>query len=225
MAWQGTARQIYCEEAQMKERLEEVTVQPANLLTVDFEIEGEAPYVSSAISERMKAELREKHAKGSQAKKEKGNRSPKDFEALYQEAIHYSKEGWAGIPAMAFKKALVSACRLINFTMTRGKISLFVIPQGFDRVTGIPLIKITKGKPRPVEHVVTISTTVDLRVRAMWDEGWRAHLAITFDADQFSAADVANLLHRAGAQVGIGEGRADSKQSVGMGWGFFKIIN
>jgi hypothetical protein len=30
-------------------------------------------------------------------------------------------------------------------------------------------------------------------------------------------------MHRVGAQVGIGEGRPDSKNSTGMGWGTFEI--
>jgi len=34
-----------------------------------------------------------------------------------------------------------------------------------------------------------------------------------------------NLLHRAGLQVGIMEGRPDSKDSCGCGWGTFKIAN
>ena len=48
-------------------------------------------------------------------------------------------------------------------------------------------------------------------------------MRIRFDADMFSAADVANLMNRVGAQVGIGEGRPDSKNSAGMGWGLFSI--
>ena len=43
------------------------------------------------------------------------------------------------------------------------------------------------------------------------------------DADQFSLTDITNLLSRVGAQVGIGEGRPDSKSSAGMGWGMFRL--
>lgn len=32
-----------------------------------------------------------------------------------------------------------------------------------------------------------------------------------------------NLLSRAGLQVGIGEGRPDSKKSAGMGYGLFTV--
>ena len=46
-----------------------------------------------------------------------------------------------------------------------------------------------------------------------------------YDADQFTAVDIANLMMRVGVQVGIGEGRPDSKTSTGMGWGTFEVIN
>jgi hypothetical protein len=37
-------------------------------------------------------------------------------------------------------------------------------------------------------------------------------------------ADIANLIARVGLQVGIGEGRPDSKQSAGLGFGLFEIV-
>jgi hypothetical protein len=39
----------------------------------------------------------------------------------------------------------------------------------------------------------------------------------------FTPEHVAALLQRAGMQVGIGEGRPDSKRSVGQGWGLFTV--
>jgi hypothetical protein len=41
----------------------------------------------------------------------------------------------------------------------------------------------------------------------------------------FSLDDISNLLMRVGLQVGLGEGRPDSKKSAGMGWGTFEISN
>ena len=46
-----------------------------------------------------------------------------------------------------------------------------------------------------------------------------------FDYDQFGYDDVSNLVLRAGIQVGVGEGRPDSKKSTGMGWGTFTITD
>ena len=52
---------------------------------------------------------------------------------------------------------------------------------------------------------------------------WSATVRVKFDADMFSLSDVINLFMRAGQQVGIGEGRPDSKKSHGMGWGTFHV--
>jgi hypothetical protein len=56
----------------------------------------------------------------------------------------------------------------------------------------------------------------------MWEE-WSAKPRIRFDAEMFTASDVANLMKRVGMQVGIGEGRPDSRESAGLGWGTFTV--
>ena len=58
--------------------------------------------------------------------------------------------------------------------------------------------------------------------RPMWEK-WNADVRLTWDADLFSTTDVLNLLTRVGKQVGLGEGRPDSQQSAGQGWGLFKV--
>ena len=65
---------------------------------------------------------------------------------------------------------------------------------------------------------------IDIRSRPLWRE-WSADVRIRFDRDQFTHQDVANLMARVGAQVGIGEGRPDSKDSAGIGFGLFEIRN
>ena len=56
----------------------------------------------------------------------------------------------------------------------------------------------------------------------MWRK-WSVKLHVKFDEDQFSLADISNLLARAGIQCGIGEGRPNSRMSTGIGFGTFKI--
>jgi hypothetical protein len=56
----------------------------------------------------------------------------------------------------------------------------------------------------------------------MW-RNWKVDLKVQYDNSMFSKTDIANLVMRAGMQVGIGEGRPDSKKSTGMGWGTFRI--
>ena len=58
----------------------------------------------------------------------------------------------------------------------------------------------------------------------MWKR-WEAKVTLQWDGDQFGMADVANLLMRAGIQVGVGEGRPFSKKSHGCGWGTFELVH
>ena len=135
-------------------------------------------------------------------------------------------EGWDGIPAPAFRNACISACRLVGFAMTLAKLSIFVEADGWDADEGTPLVKIIGEEPRMLESMVHIGSgkqkTVDISVRPQW-LAWGARLRFRYDADQFTASDIVNLIARAGMQVGICEGRPDSSASNGMGWGTFEI--
>jgi hypothetical protein len=200
-----------------------LTIPAPNFNVGEFGIIGTAPLVGNKFSARAMAEMKAKQEAGSTAKKGK-KRDPKDFKQCYEEAIHYSEDGWAGIPAPAFRNAMISACRVCGFQMTKAKLSVFVLADGNDRDDGTPLVRLTKGKPEYAEHFVRNENGVcDIRPRPMWKEGWEAVVRVQFDGDQFTLDDVANLLARAGIQVGIGAGRPDSRESNGMGWGLFKI--
>jgi len=204
-------------------QVEKITISAPSITTAEFKIKGTDPYVQCKFSQKALNEMRETQSLGSVAAKGRA-RKPKDFEGLFEASIHYSKEGWAGIPASAFRTAMVDACRLAGFNMRMAKMSVFVVADGYDATEGVPLVRITKGKPRHVEHAVRLQgVTTDIRVRAMWDPGWEAKVSIKYDSDQFDLSDVSNLLLRVGMQVGIGEGRPFSKNSTGMGWGTFEL--
>jgi len=208
-----------------KNDTEVLGISPPNFAVAEFLLEGTSPYVQCKFSEKVAEEMRRTQEMGSQSKKGK-KKEPKDFTACYEQAMHKTRDGWCGIPAPAFRNALVSACKLVGFVMTRAKLSVWALADGFDATDASPLVRITKGTPQ--EFVVPVrlkNGSVDLRARPKWDAGWQAKVRIKFDLDQFSLQDVANLLSRVGEQVGIGEGRNDSKSSNGQGWGCFKIIN
>lgn len=210
-------------------KLEQVKIKPINMRVIALNIVGTAPYVQNRFGQKAIMQLMASHQMGdAEKKKKKRNLEAKDFTALYEGAMHVSREGWHGMPAHSFRAAAVRACSVADQKMTLAKLSFFVVADGYDRIDGTPLIRITKGEPRMDIRPVRNSgpgSKVDLRARPMWDEGWEATLRIRFDADQFGASDVANLIERIGVQVGIGEGRAfvEKSQSAGMGWGHFMI--
>lgn len=199
-----------------------VQIKAPNLQVATFRIIGTAPLVQAKFSQKAKEMMMATQAAGSVSKSKKV-REAKDFDAVCDGSVHYSREGWVGIPANAFRAAMISACRLVGFKMTLGKLSLFVEADGFDRDEGTPLVRLIADNYRRVDmHVRNATGVVDIRSRPMWDE-WQADVRIKFDADQFSLTDVSNLFARVGAQVGLCEGRPDSKSSAGMGWGTFRL--
>lgn len=201
-----------------------VLIKPLNFEEVVVRIVGDAPYVHSKFSSRTIESMRTAQATGgAEANKRKKNNSKKNFDLLYEEATHFADDGWCGIPASAFRAGVISACRLVNFKMTLAKLSLFITPDGFDRTDGSPLVRIY-GKREKHEAVTRLPNgSTDIRARPMW-RTWYADVRISWDADQFKAEDVLNLMNRVGAQVGIGEGRPDSKNSYGCGWGTFRVL-
>lgn len=202
-----------------------LVIAPPNFAVVAFGIVGQAPYVQNKFSAKALEMMRRKQEAGSTSKKGT-KREAKDFDECYHQAMHKMPDGGVGIPAPAFRNAMVSACKAAGFKMTLAKLSVFVEPDGFDADDGTPLVKITKGAPHYTELLVKNETGVaDVRPRPMWDAGWEATVRVRFDADQFTTEDVANLLLRAGMQVGVGEGRPDSRKSCGMGWGLFALAD
>jgi len=198
-----------------------VTIKPANIQTAQFNITGTAPMVQARFSGKAMQAMMAKMALGSTANKSR-TKPARDFDDDLEQAKHISVEGWQGIPASAFRQAMISACRLVGFKMTLAKLSVFVQADGFDRIDGIPLIQF-EGKPERTEMAVRNATGVaDIRIRPMWRQ-WTSKVRVAYDADQFTLEDVTNLMSRVGLQVGIGEGRPDSRDSAGLGWGTFKL--
>jgi hypothetical protein len=218
----GISREIEMASASAVATKEAVVIKPARLKTVEFKIVGTAPLVQARFSAKAMQAMMSKMAIGSQAAAKNRAKPARDFDDDFENAKHIGTDGKQGIPAGAFRQAMISACRLVGFKMTLAKLSVFVQADTFDRVDGIPLIHFN-GTPERTDMAVRNATGVaDIRVRPMWRE-WDSTVRVTFDEDQFSATDVLNLMVRVGQQVGIGEGRPDSRASAGLGWGTFRV--
>lgn len=212
--------------AKKGEQLEkQLAISAPKFQTAEFIIRGTAPYVQNKFSAKAMQQMKDAQEAGSTGKKNK-KKEAKNFHECYEGAKHISGEGWCGIPAPAFRNAMISACRIVGFKMTIAKLSVFVEADGFDVHDSTPLVRITKGEPEYFETTVRLATgVIDIRPRPMWQPGWEAKVRVRFDSEQFTVTDVANLMMRVGMQVGIGEGRPDGKNSAGMGWGMFELLS
>jgi len=201
---------------------EDIVIPAPNMQIIEVNIKGTAPYVQHRFSQKVMMEMLNKQIAGGTAKSKKNIKS-RNVDQDYKDATHLGEDGQYGIPAAAFRSAMISACRVVGFQMTKAKLSVFIISDTIDVEDGSPLVHI-EGKPELHKAAVRLATGVaSIAIRPMWRE-WSAKLRIQWDADQFEKNDVINLLMRAGIQVGVGEGRPDSKKSHGMGWGTFEII-
>jgi hypothetical protein len=202
-----------------------VVIAPPKFNQGTIHIRGIAPYVQHKFSQKALNLMEDRQRAGSVGEKSRRRRDPKNFDELYELAQHRfcaADGGGHGIPAPAFRNAMIDSCRLAGFAMTRAKLSLFIVPDGRDS-DGQPLV-IIKGKPRIHQAAArNASGVADIRWRPMFEQ-WSAAVTIRWDARQFNASDVVNLMAIAGQQVGIGEGRPSSPDSNGLDWGMWEVI-
>lgn len=201
-------------------KTEQVQISAPNFGVIEPIIIGTAPLVIERFSK--KAELMAKMQQGATAKNRK-ERSARDYEKDAEDARYRHPDGWEGVNAAAFRAGMISACRLVGFKMTLAKLSVFIEADGFDKIDGLPIVRIYGESNAFQAHTRNATGVVDVRSRPQYRE-WACKLRVKFDQSQFSTSDVLNLVSRVGMQVGIGAGRPDSKSSAGCGWGTFRLV-
>jgi hypothetical protein len=206
-----------------------ISITSPNWDTVEVQIIGTSPYVQSKFSNKAKQQMKEKQKAGKQSAIRKRVREARDFESDYRESCYTpTASNWpnGAIPATQIRAAMIGAGRLIEFTMTLLKQCIYIEEDDFDVDDRTPLIPMVKGKRKMFEQALpNTGGGHDIRVRPIWEKGWRANIRIRFDADRLKPKDVINLLARAGEQVGIGEGRMASRKCAGLGWGAFRVAS
>lgn len=210
-----------------------VHINPPNMRKALFKIEGlsQSPLVVHRFSAKVRAQMLKDAVEGKPAGSKK-KREPLNVEETYNNARYYGKtivkgkeERWDGFNASAIRGACIRACSLVGFKMVLAKLSIFVEQDGWDLLEPqIPLVRIY-GDPVMQQDIAYTSTGQPyVTIRPAY-HNWHSMLKINWDADQFTSEDVSNLLARAGLQVGICEGRPGSKNSCGMGWGRFSVVD
>lgn len=211
--------------AAAKKTVTEIKITAPNYQVLKTAIVGTAPYVSNNFSQEAEEIMRAAQAAGATAKTAGKKRDPKDFDKAFEGSLHRAEDGgWVGIPATAFRNALIRACAVAGVEMTKAKMCVFIEADGYEADRGTPLVKITKGKAEKfIAPARNANGSIDLRSRGKFAPGWELTLRVRFDADLFTSEMIANLINRAGVSVGVGAGRPFSKDSAGVGWGTFEI--
>lgn len=178
-----------------------------------FTVEGIAPLATHAWSEKARKMMREAQQSRSRKKKE-----PKDPQAEYEAAFYRLEDGTPGIPAAAFKKAIIDGARSFDgVTMAMLKQSVYVIGEGTEQLLRID------GEPEIWESAVRVGMGVaDLRYRPRFFP-WSVTLRVQFNANVLDVDAVATLLD-AGGMAGVGEWRPSSPKSSTGSYGTFRVV-
>jgi hypothetical protein len=176
-----------------------------------IKVKGDSPLIMHKFSTKSKNQMAEKQQGVARMKK-----PPKDPKAEYEAAKHWfnEKKGIYGLPAIAFKKAAVEACRYVD-----GVSQSFA--KGAFHVLG-NILPIKCSPPYMVEDTVrvgTINKTCDLRYRPYFDE-WSVELRISYTKNAISPEQLVNLFNVAGFHIGIGERRPGK---CGDSFGMFSV--
>lgn len=181
---------------------------------VPVRIEGVTPLIPHKWSEKALNQLREKQF----GNKVRSAREPKNPEEDAQQSCYWVDDGVPGMPAAAFKAAIVDATRFFEgVTAVMAKQLFRVIGEGEDQLVRI------SGKPVMFESTPRNSGgTVDLRYR-MRILPWSADLKIVFMPAQIDLDSVIALVDAAG-RGGVGDWRPSSPKSKTGTYGTFRVV-
>lgn len=186
-----------------------IVIPKPKIRTVQIPIVGTTPLIMHKWSEKAIQMIKDK-----QGKKASGPKAAKDPEAEYNGARYVSVDGWDGVQAVAFKAAMVGACRQTDkaISMTLAQRLFFIVADGVDdRDNG--LIRII-GEPKMHEAMVRVGMGVaDIRYRPIYSP-WSATLTVRFNAGMISDEQLFNLVQLAGLSEGVGEWRPSAPKSA-----------
>jgi len=199
-----------------------IEIQPPNFKSVNLRLVGVSPLMMHKFSEKSRRTMEEAQQAESKTRRK---REPKDYPAEFEGAKYIATDGWEGVPALSIRAAMIRACKTVDgLAMTDAKGAFFIKADGFDVTDGTPLIRIHGKSVHDTRPVRLESGVTDLRNRPRYDS-WECNVSVEFDADMVSANDVANLLARAGTQIGIGELRPFGRKSFGGDFGMWQVKN
>lgn len=181
--------------------------------TIVIPIIGVSPLIIHKWSEKALRMMREKQS--GQTLRQK--REPKDPKEEADAATYWLGDGRPGMPAVAFKAAMVDGCRFFDApSMTEAKRALFVEGIGAEQ-----LVEITGEKTLREDSPRNATGVADLRYRYAWWP-WSAEITVRYPAKLLTADSVVALLD-AGGRSGVGDWRPGSPKSATGVFGTFRV--
>lgn len=187
--------------------------------TITVPVVGLTPVIPHQWSVKAIRMMEDKQVGKTQQKRE-----AKDPEEEAENAMYRLPDGRPGIPATAFKGAMVAACRFFEgIPMTEGRLMLYIRgegPEGLVALRGTERVR--RDMPRNATGVVDLRYRTALLAEDGDPESWRADITVVYPPRLISESSVLALLDAAG-RVGIGDWRPGSPKSNTGTFGTFRI--
>jgi hypothetical protein len=183
-------------------------------LVIEVPVVGITPLIPHKWSEKAKMMMPGHPSSFEKVKEKKGVRKPEE-EA--EGCIYRLPDGRPGMPATAFKAAIIGACRFFEKpSMVEAKQLMHVIGEGPDQLVPV------EGEPVLREDTPRNSNGgADLRYRYMF-VGWRAVLRIRYVPSSITAGSVVTLVDAAG-RGGVGDWRPSAPKSATGTYGTWRV--
>jgi hypothetical protein len=191
-----------------------IRLEPLRKVTSLIPVRGVSPIIPHKWSEKALRQMRDKQS----GARVKARHEPKDPVAEAESATYYLPDGRPGMPATAFKAAMVGAVRHFEgITIVAAKQLLFVEGDGPDQLVAIEGGRtLREDTPRN-----SGGGTADLRYRySYWP--WTAVLPVTFIPNVIDLGSVITLLN-AGGMGGVGDWRPSAPKSMTGTYGRFEV--
>lgn len=147
-----------------------------------------------------------------QQKRASHAKQARDPEQECLDSLYEITPGVYGFPAVAFKNAIVSACRQTSMTMASAKGAFHILGDLLE-------IKHPDGEPihwrRRTDRVVIGRGITNIAYRPEFVE-WAIDIPIRFNAKTITAEQIINLTEIAGFAVGVGDWRPECSGNHGM---------
>jgi hypothetical protein len=181
------------------------------LQTITIRVQGDTPLIMNHWSQKAKEIMRLTQMGGAKPKK-----APKDPAACIDDATYFISRNpeRIGFPALAFKKAIVTAALTFDAKKSQFSRAFHVLPDA--RLADGPMVEIFYKEKVGREDMVRVGMgSADLRYRPEFQEWW-CNLKIRYDANQISANQLGFAVNQAGFSIGVGEWRVEKSGESGM---------
>ncbi len=204
----------HTQENHMAEKVLQIGAIAANRFMVT--VVGISPLQTHRFGETAQESLKQ----STLGKSRKGKKPTRNPDLEYKESLYTFKENdTIGFPSIAFKKAMISACRVTSLTMATAKQMFFAWGSDLEYPDYCEIYGVD---PELHESIVPTGSGKGstLSWRGIFPVGWKADVVIEHLPEIVNEEELINLLNLAGFSVGIGPQRPEN----GGQYGRFEIV-